>query len=171
MRTLSLLLAVAVLGCSSEPSAVLPSPASAAPERQAQSGTIGPQQRPESDDDIRGMIGARRGNDFSYKYPRPQRPGDPVEDPTLRPVLIHRVDPEYTEQAKTARVAGIVVLQIVIESDGRVSGGRVLKHLPMGLTQKAIDAVEQWKYEPAVHEGLPVRTREVVSVAFNPSNT
>lgn len=166
MRPFALLL-VAVLGCNGEPSVAPPVKQSPPEESGARPETANPQTQPQPDGVIGGTFGGRRGNDFSYKFPRQQRSNDPIENPTLPPVLIRKVEPEYTEEAKKARTGGIVILEIVIEPDGRVSGGRVLKPLPMGLTQKAIDAVKQWEYEPAVHEGLPVRSKTTVSVAFS----
>ena len=168
MRPCASLLFVAMLsGCSDSPSAAPPIPTPTA-QQSVQTETSGPPAPPERDAFTGNVIGGWDGQDFTYKFPRRQRPGDPVDNPTLRPVLIRKVDPDYTDEARKARVSGIVVLQIVIEADGRVSGGYVLKPLPMGLTQKAIDAVEKWKYEPAVHKGLPVRTNEIVKIAFRP---
>jgi TonB family protein len=166
MRPFALLL-VAVLGCNGEPSVAPQAKESPPKESIARPETAGPQAQPQPDDVTGEVFGGRRGNDFSYKFPRRQHPNDPVENPTLPPVLIRKIEPEYTEEAKQARTGGIVILEIVIEPDGRVSGGRVLKPLPMGLTQKAIDAVKQWEYEPAVHQGLPVRSKTTVSVAFS----
>lgn len=70
-------------------------------------------------------------------------------DPPVAPVLIKYVEPKYPKPALKARVSGVVILELVIETNGRVSKGRVLKPLPLGLTQAAIDAVQQWRYKPA----------------------
>jgi len=95
------------------------------------------------------------------------RPNDPDPNPAVRPRLIESVEPEYTPEARKAGVQGFVILQLTIERDGRVSGGRVLKPLPHGLSQKAIDAVQHWRYTPAENQmGKPVRSSQNVSVHF-----
>jgi TonB family protein len=103
-----------------------------------------------------------------WRYPARPKPGDPLRDPRVPARVIERVEPEYTELARKARISGIVVLELVIEADGRVSGGKVLKPLPFGLTQKAIDAVEKWRFEPALDGGKPVRSIQNVTVNFRP---
>lgn len=96
-------------------------------------------------------------------------PNDPDPNPFVAPRLIESVEPEYTEEARTAGVHGMVVLELIIERDGRVSGGKVLKPLPYGLSQKAIDAVRHWRYKPAENElGKPVRSSQSVAVHFRP---
>lgn len=170
MRPLSLVLGVVLLGCNAEPVAEPPEQERSARLSAPRTETYGPQPwwRQPGGGVVGSATGGRRGNDFTYRIPRPQHPDDPVLNPTLPPVLSKRIEPELTQEARRARISGFVVLEIVIERDGRVSGGQVLKALPMGLTQKAIDAVRQWEYEPAVHEGLPVRTKQIVKVAFRP---
>ncbi|HEX8410919.1 MAG TPA: energy transducer TonB [Thermoanaerobaculia bacterium] len=102
-------------------------------------------------------------------WTEPPRPGpnEPDPNPAVRPRLIESVEPEYTPVARTAGIQGIVILQLIIERDGRVSGGKVLKPLPFGLSQKAIDAVQHWRYTPAKNElGNPVRSSQNVTVHF-----
>jgi TonB family protein len=80
----------------------------------------------------------------------------PTRHPDLWPVIIHKVEPEYTESAKRARVSGIVIVEVIIEADGKISGGHILKPLPFGLDQKAIEAVRQWRFRPGTVDGKPV---------------
>jgi protein TonB len=72
------------------------------------------------------------------------------------PVVRHRVDPVYPEEARRARVAGIVIIEAVIGKDGRVKSARVLKPLPFGLDEAALDAVKQWTFDPGTLDGQPV---------------
>ena len=60
----------------------------------------------------------------------------------------------------------IVILEIRIEKDGRVSGGRVLKPLPHGLTESAIEAVRTWTFNPGLNRGRVVPTIQNVTVNF-----
>jgi len=92
----------------------------------------------------------------------------PIRDPQVPPRLVKSVAPVYPAEAQRRRISGIVILEIVVETDGRVSQGRVLKPLPFGLTQAAIDAVGKWRYRPAKDRGRPVRARLNVRVKFTP---
>jgi len=83
------------------------------------------------------------------------------------PVLIHRVDPEFSDQARTARFQGVVAVQLVVDRQGNPADIRVIRHLGMGLDEKAIDAVRQYKFRPAMFQGHSVAVQMVVNVAFN----
>ena len=72
------------------------------------------------------------------------------------PVAIEKVEASYTEEARNAGINGIVILEVVIGSDGLVKKASVLKPLPFGLNQAAIDAVTQWKFKPGTLNGKPV---------------
>ena len=102
-----------------------------------------------------------------YRFPRTPSPNEPVRDPAVQPRLLKSVPPEYTAEARKARIQGIVILELIVEPDGRISGGKVLKPLPAGLTQKAIDAVKEWRYSPGeTRQGAPVRCLLNVTVRF-----
>jgi periplasmic protein TonB len=72
------------------------------------------------------------------------------------PVPIETFDPIYTEDARKARTQGIVILEAVIDSEGRVKDLRVIKALPNGLDTAALDAVRRWRFRPGTREGRPV---------------
>ena len=102
------------------------------------------------------------------RIPPAPRPGDPIRDPEVRARLLQSAEPVYPEDARRRRISGMVILEIVIETDGRVSAGRVLKPLPFGLNQAAVDAVGKWRYSPAMDRGRPVRSLQQVTVKFDP---
>jgi TonB family protein len=72
------------------------------------------------------------------------------------PVVLYRVEPIYSADARANRVSGIVILEAVIGKDGLVKNVRVLKPLPFGLDQAAVDAVQQWQFKPGTLNGEPV---------------
>jgi TonB family protein len=72
------------------------------------------------------------------------------------PIVINRVEPIYPEEARKARIMGVVIVRAVITRDGVVKDVQVLKPLPFGLDQAAVDAVKQWTFKPATLEGKPV---------------
>jgi protein TonB len=84
-----------------------------------------------------------------------------------KPIPIHRVSPRYTETARRAGVQGVVITEAVIDEQGRVTNVRVLRGLPMGLTEAAIEAVQQWRFKPAMtSNGKPVKVFFSCTVDF-----
>lgn len=82
----------------------------------------------------------------------PMRVGGDVK----APIVTHRVDPQYTDVARKARVAGVVIVEAVIDKNGNVDQVKVIKGLPMGLSEEAERAVRQWKFKPGTMNGQPV---------------
>jgi protein TonB len=82
------------------------------------------------------------------------------------PVAIDRVEPEYTEAARKAKVAGIVVVEAIIDRNGRVQDVKVVKDLPMGLSAQAEAAVRRWRFKPGTLNGKPVATIFNLTVNF-----
>lgn len=83
--------------------------------------------------------------------PTPPAPGNVSE-----PVLVSQVQPQYTDEARAARVQGTIELLATVREDGTVKVDRVRKGLGYGLDEAAIAAVEQWKFMPARKDGKPV---------------
>ncbi|MFA9452986.1 MAG: energy transducer TonB, partial [Candidatus Aminicenantaceae bacterium] len=81
------------------------------------------------------------------------------------PKLIRRVDPQYPELARQARVEGRVIIEATTDAYGRVQSVRVLRSIPL-LDQAAIDAVRQWVYEPMLINGKPRGVIFTVTVTF-----
>ncbi|HEX8153795.1 MAG TPA: energy transducer TonB [Thermoanaerobaculia bacterium] len=82
----------------------------------------------------------------------PMRVGGDVSAPTVA----NRVNPEYTEPARRAKVTGVVVVEAVIDKNGNVDRVRIVRDLPMGLGEAAVRAVKQWKFKPGRYGGQPV---------------
>lgn len=82
------------------------------------------------------------------------------------PQLIHRVDPEYSEEARKAKHQGTVELYVEVEPDGRAHRIMVRRSLGLGLDEKAIEAVRLWKFKPAMKDGRPVTVGALVTVHF-----
>jgi len=82
------------------------------------------------------------------------------------PKVIYSIDPEYTNEARQARHQGTVILWAVVGPDGRVYGLRIRRPLGMGLDEKAMEAVQQYRFEPGKKDGKPVPVRVVVEVSF-----
>lgn len=82
------------------------------------------------------------------------------------PVLIHSVQPQFTNEARQARHQGVATIQLIVDSNGNPENIRVVHPLGMGLDQKAIEAVRQYKFKPAIYQGHPVPVRLIVEVDF-----
>ena len=91
-----------------------------------------------------------------------RRPGGDVQEP----VKIHAPRPLYTEIARRARIEGKVFLEAIIDREGNVADLKVLKGLPMGLTEETVKAVRQWKFKPATLHGKPVDVYFTLTVNF-----
>ena len=81
------------------------------------------------------------------------------------PTRIAYVPPEYPQNARSAKVQGIVVLETEIDRDGRVCSARVLRSIPL-LDQSAIDAVLRWRFTPATVNDVAVPVVMTLTVNF-----
>ena len=109
--------------------------------------------------------------------PPPPPPAPPVERAPVRiggelttPALVERVEPTYPALAVRAQVQGIVILEAVVDRDGRVESVRVLRSIPL-LNAAAIAAVRQWRYSPLLLNGQPERFVLTVTVSFSLART
>jgi TonB family protein len=82
------------------------------------------------------------------------------------PVPIYKPDPAYTEEARKAKLQGVVVLWIIVNASGAVTDYEVVKPLGLGLDEKAVEIVKTWKFKPAMIDGSPVPVRILVEVPF-----
>lgn len=89
---------------------------------------------------------------------------------TKPPRIIKKVDPQYTEEARRARVQGSVMLKAELDENSRLIGIHVLRGLGYGLDEKAIDCARQWQFEPAMRDGAPIRTRVQLEINFRLPN-
>ncbi|HET9225824.1 MAG TPA: energy transducer TonB [Thermoanaerobaculia bacterium] len=83
-----------------------------------------------------------------------------------RPEKIGGDPPEYSAEARMERVQGVVILETVIDEHGDVTDVKVLKGLPKGLSEAAVDAVRAWKFKPARKDGMPVAVYYILTVNF-----
>jgi protein TonB len=82
------------------------------------------------------------------------------------PKALFTPDPEYSEEARKAKYQGTVILWLIVDQNGKPRDIKVARSLGMGLDQRAIEAVKQWKFEPAMKDGKPVNVQINVEVNF-----
>jgi len=84
------------------------------------------------------------------------------------PACIYCPQPEYSDEARKAKYQGTVLLDVTVTVDGRVINPIVIKGPGLGLEEKAIAAVKNWKLRPAVGpNGKPVNSRVQIEVLFH----
>jgi protein TonB len=82
------------------------------------------------------------------------------------PQLLFKVEPEYSEEARKAKFQGTVVLYVVVDEKGYPRDLRVVRPLGLGLDQKAIEAVQKWRFKPGLKDGHPVPVAAQIEVNF-----
>jgi protein TonB len=82
------------------------------------------------------------------------------------PRLIYQVDPEFSEEARKAKFQGEVLVALVVDATGRPTQVHVIRPVGMGLDEKAMEAVRQYKFAPAKKGGQAVPVMLNVAVNF-----
>jgi len=82
------------------------------------------------------------------------------------PALLSKVEPEYSDEARRAKYSGIVRLSVVIDENGIPTDIHVIGPLGLGLDEKAVQAVQHWRFRPGLRNGKPVKVRASIEVSF-----
>ena len=82
------------------------------------------------------------------------------------PVAIYSPEPSFSDEARKQKMQGIVMLTLVVGKDGRPYDIHIRQSLGMGLDERAIEAVKNWRFRPALLDGEPVDARIAVEVNF-----
>jgi len=82
------------------------------------------------------------------------------------PIVVSQVDPEYSQRAKAAKFSGTVRVYLQVDENGHTSHIRVVKGVGMGLDEKAVEAVRQYRFKPATLDGKPVPVDLYIDVDF-----
>jgi len=82
------------------------------------------------------------------------------------PSVLFKKEPDYSEEARTAKLQGTVLLGTEIGTDGLAYNIRVIRSLGEGLDEKAIEAVSQWRFKPGTKDGQPVAVKATIEINF-----
>ena len=125
---------------------------------------------------IGGVLGGVAGGTVGGTGEGEAKPAPPPPDPSegpLRvggdvkaPVAINRAKPDYTDAARKAHITGVVIVEAIVNKQGQVEQAKVLKGLPMGLSEQAIEAVKKWRFHPGTLNGEPVEVIFNLTVNF-----
>jgi len=83
------------------------------------------------------------------------------------PVVLHSVEPEFSDDARRANFQGSVSIKLIVDSQGNPQDVRLASHLGMGLDEKAVEAVRQYRFRPAMFQGHAVSVQIVIDVDFH----
>ena len=112
------------------------------------------------------FIAVLAGTMLNGQPPEPKEPyrvGGSVSPPRV----VYKVEPEYTQEALNAHRQGTVFIDLVVTRDGIPSDVHELdQKIGFGLDEKAIEAVQQWRFEPGKKRGEPVAVEVNVTVRF-----
>jgi|SRR5450432_1680572 len=98
--------------------------------------------------------------------PKPTDAADACVEEATKPKSVDRVQPQYTDEARSANVEGVVKVEFRIDANGDVIDAHVISGLGHGLDQAALAAAKRWKFSPATKCGKPVESRHVVGMRF-----
>jgi periplasmic protein TonB len=119
---------------------------------------------------IGGVLGGTPGGtgDSTATPPAP----DPSQGPlrvggdVKAPVAINRSKPDYTDAARKGHITGVVIVETIVNKQGEVEQVKVLKGLPLGLSEQAVEAVKKWRFHPGTLNGQPVEVVFTLTVNF-----
>jgi TonB family protein len=102
----------------------------------------------------------------AFEPPREAAPTPGCIEPSVGH-LVKKVQPRYPEAERQSRTQGTVVIYAVMGKDGIPGHLRIVSRVTPGLEKASLDAVQQWRYEPATCNGIPVDVEFLVTVNFH----
>jgi TonB family protein len=95
--------------------------------------------------------------------PRVYRIGDGVTAPSV----LQRLDPQYSDEGKMARLEGTCTVSLVVNENGQAQDVRITRPVGLGLDEKAVQAISQWKFKQGMKDGMPVAVAATIEVNFH----
>lgn len=114
-----------------------------------------------------GLPSVGAGQGPGVLQPGDRSPATTASSVDTRPILIKRVNPGYTEEARKNNIQGIVTLRVLVGADGAVKRVMITRGLPDGLNERAIAAAYQATFKPAMKDGQPVEYWVGLQMEFN----
>jgi TonB family protein len=112
--------------------------------------------------ECRGPDAGAGGPADAAATPAPMRVGGSVS----APVLLSKVEPEYSEEARAARLQGTVVLDLEVDPSGRATDLLIVHPLGLGLDENAMEGLSQWRFQPGTKGGVQVTVLATIRVIF-----
>jgi protein TonB len=89
------------------------------------------------------------------------------EEGVTAPTVLSKTEPAYTDEARNAKIEGMVELSVEIDADGLAQNIRVVRSLGGGLDQSAVAAIQEWRFKPGEKDRKPVRVAARIGVNFH----
>ena len=84
----------------------------------------------------------------------------------IAPVPIYRPKAKFTDKERKGKYHGDVQVSCIVGPDGLVQSVQVIQDPGMGLGEKAVEAVKQWRFKPAMKDGKPVAVSFTMEISF-----
>jgi TonB family protein len=79
-----------------------------------------------------------------------------IGDEVSAPVLIHSVEPQFSQEARAAKISGNVLVNLVVDQNGIPTNVRIVRGIGHGLDEKSVEAVRKYRFKPSMEHGQPV---------------
>jgi TonB family protein len=111
--------------------------------------------------------------EYAGPIPGEQFEGDAVYSLGLSgvspPKLMAKQEPDYSEQALSSQIQGTAIIKLIIDKTGVPRNLQVITPIGFGLDDRAVEAAQQWRFEPAKLKGVPVPVQTAIEVRFRAS--
>lgn len=81
-------------------------------------------------------------------------------------MFIYTVKPEFSQEAKTAKIAGKVTVNLIVDQNGMPTNLRIFRGIGHGLDENAVEAVSKYRFKPAMEHGKPVPVEINIDINF-----
>jgi TonB family protein len=116
-------------------------------------------------------VSQRKDRFVAIDIPTPSEPFIPdcsaFRAKTAEPRVVYRREPDFSEEARKEHIEGAVELSVIVGIDGRPHDAKVEKGLGHGLDEKALKAVNEWRFEPALQNGQPIEKKIAIECTFH----
>jgi TonB family protein len=116
---------------------------------------------------VSGRAGLAQNDDRAQPEPQCPAPVYRLAEVTVKPRILSKPEPGYTEEARRRGVSGRVVVEAVLCTTGKVTDVEVVRGLPAGLSEEAVRAARRIRFEPGTKDGEAVSVRIRVVYGFD----
>ncbi len=104
----------------------------------------------------------------SFGHDDSSRPDDPfkLRPGDTTPMAINTVNADFSDEARRERFEGVILVSLIVNEEGLPVDLQVVRPAGHGLDEKALEAVKQYRFQPAIRDGKPVAVRIRVEISF-----
>jgi len=111
---------------------------------------------------MRRVFAAQLSPQYTATSMSPRRVGAGVTPPKL----LLKIEPSYSEEARSTKLQGTVLVKVIIDVDGIAKNAQILRGVGMGLDEKAVEAISHWRFQPGQLGGAPIPVEAQIEVNF-----